>query len=950
MSSSHVFGAIGAALLLAVGLSAGAVGAAAAPAAASTLFVENIPNSNCNDTGPGTQTEPFCTIQAAADVVVPGQTVSVGHESSGLYFGDVQITRSGTPDAPIIFTAGDPWFGNLPAETVGESITGTKPAHAFTLTGVHDVNIENFGVADTTGTGIVVTDSTDVTIDHIEVSTGATLAGEPTLDGVDVTGTSSGVTIDRSLLAASGDIVSVQNGVTGTTVVNNRLELQGATAGVAVRGATGTDIVNNSTECGGTCGATVDVGDGSTSTSIENNVILAAASPTPAISVSADSTTQSTVDYNVLDAPQNPNAYSWAGTGFATPAALQAATGQGAHDVTSNHPFGTNFVPLANSPAIDSADATAPGAPATDSAGNLRVDDPLVPNTGTGAGFADRGAVELQDPITVAVAMSASKAPTGGTVTATVTATSPWAPVTQYTVNFGDGTPDVQSTTPAVQHVFTSTGTFTVTATATDGTGHASPPAPNGNVIVIDTPAPLVVHPQTRDTGALSVGVHSTATSGWSTVSATYDFGDGSAPVTDAGPGVEFQHTYAAVGTYTITATVTDAGGNTTSSSIAYNTTGSRFVAFGPTRVLDTRSGTGTGGKVAKVAANSVLRLKIGGTAGIPVGVTSVALNITATNPTDPSFVTVYPDGVIRPTSSTLNVVAHQTVANATIVPVGADGFVDLYNHVGSIDLIADVTGYFVRNPQASGYTPMAPHRLLDTRVGTGAAKAKVAANGTVGLKVAGVGGVPATGVTAVAFNVTVVSPTAASGFVTAFPDGVARPDTSSLNFTRGQTIANMLITPVGADGKVNLFNGSAGTTDLVADVAGYFMSGSGGDAYVPVTPYRAFDTRTTTSIPARKTNIEPINTTAGSVGPDLAALVLNVTVTDTTGAGFVTVFADGEAMPATSNLNWTAGQTVPNLAIPNAAGSAGLNVFNGSESKIDVLGDVLGYFGGPAA
>jgi Invasin, domain 3 len=118
-------------------------------------------------------------------------------------------------------------------------------------------------------------------------------------------------------------------------------------------------------------------------------------------------------------------------------------------------------------------------------------------------------------------------------------------------------------------------------------------------------------------------------------------------------------------------------------------------------------------------------------------------------------------------------------------------------------------------------YTPLTPARLLDTRKGTGAPEKAVAANGTVALTVDGQGGVPATGVTAVVLNVTVTSPTQ-SGYITVYGDGTSRPTASNLNYTAGETVPNLVVAPVGADGKVDLFNGSGGTTQLVADVSGY--------------------------------------------------------------------------------------------------------------------------------
>jgi hypothetical protein len=124
------------------------------------------------------------------------------------------------------------------------------------------------------------------------------------------------------------------------------------------------------------------------------------------------------------------------------------------------------------------------------------------------------------------------------------------------------------------------------------------------------------------------------------------------------------------------------------------------------------------------------------------------------------------------------------------------------------------------------GFASLAPARLLDTRSGVGAGKAAVAAGGTVRLQVAGRGGVPVSGVSAVVLNVTVTAPTSA-GYVTVYGDGTARPGASNLNFVKAQTVPNLVIAPLGVNGKVDLYNGSGGSVQIVADVSGYTLSDS---------------------------------------------------------------------------------------------------------------------------
>jgi uncharacterized protein YkwD len=119
--------------------------------------------------------------------------------------------------------------------------------------------------------------------------------------------------------------------------------------------------------------------------------------------------------------------------------------------------------------------------------------------------------------------------------------------------------------------------------------------------------------------------------------------------------------------------------------------------------------------------------------------------------------------------------------------------------------------------PAGSKFHALASTRILDTRSESGA----VGPGATLNLTVAGRGGVPATGVSAVVLNVTVTQPTASS-WLTVFPTGEARQVAANVNFAPGQTVANLVVAKVGANGQVSVYN-AAGTTQIVADVAGWY-------------------------------------------------------------------------------------------------------------------------------
>jgi len=155
---------------------------------------------------------------------------------------------------------------------------------------------------------------------------------------------------------------------------------------------------------------------------------------------------------------------------------------------------------------------------------------------------------------------------------------------------------------------------------------------------------------------------------------------------------------------------------------------------------------------------------------------------------------------------------------------------VSIYNNLGSTDVIADVEGWFgaaVIPPSGSTYFGISPTRVLDTRDGTGrgGAVGSLGPSGTIDLQVAGVGGVPASGVTSVVLNVTATDPSGPESFLTLFPAGTVRPVASNLNFVAGETVPNLVVVRVQA-GKVSIYN-NVGSTNVVADVQGWFSAGS---------------------------------------------------------------------------------------------------------------------------
>lgn len=245
----------------------------------------------------------------------------------------------------------------------------------------------------------------------------------------------------------------------------------------------------------------------------------------------------------------------------------------------------------------------------------------------------------------------------------------------------------------------------------------------------------------------------------------------------------------------------------------------------------------------------------------------------------------------------------------------------------------------------SSRFVSVEPTRLLDTRGGLGAPSGRVAANATVNLAVAGHGGVPASNVTAVVLNVTVTG-AGGAGFVTVFPGATPIPNVSNLNMDHaGQTVANLVTVPVGADGTVAFV--SSVTTHLIADVFGYYTPAAGPSAgrFVASGPTRVFDSRSSGRIKAGGRLTVGLG---GSVPADATAAVVNITAVDADGAGFWTAWASGRPQPDTSNLNTeTKGHVIANAAIV-PVGPGGLDLFTSAGGNLII--DVTGYFTGASA
>ena len=204
--------------------------------------------------------------------------------------------------------------------------------------------------------------------------------------------------------------------------------------------------------------------------------------------------------------------------------------------------------------------------------------------------------------------------------------------------------------------------------------------------------------------------------------------------------------------------------------------------------------------------------------------------------------------------------------------------------------------------------------------------------------------------VTAVALNVTAVNP-AIEGFVTAYPSSANspadRPNATNLTYKAGQTVPNAVTAKIGTGGKVRFF--SSASTDLLVDVVGYYRPGTGA-RYVPLpSPRRDLDTRVGNGLRPGPVGTGPVNIQVSyldGVPSDAIAAQLNVTVTNGT-EGWVTVWPAGQAEPATSSLNFTQDQIIPNSVLTGLGSGAGPGKVSLRNAKgtAHLITDVSGYY-----
>jgi hypothetical protein len=366
------------------------------------------------------------------------------------------------------------------------------------------------------------------------------------------------------------------------------------------------------------------------------------------------------------------------------------------------------------------------------------------------------------------------------------------------------------------------------------------------------------------------------------------------------------------------------------------------------TRVYNTQTGKGATGKLV---ANTPRTFTVTGGA-IPAGATAVTGNVTVINPSNSWAVFVGPVATGSPSTSTINFVKGQTVANSMTVALSAKGTLSatyMSTAGNTTDFVFDVTGYYTPDTSGDRYSPLTPARLVDSRIGVGLA-GRLASKTPRTFTVIGHGGVPA-GAKAVTGNVTVVGSTA-SGAVYLGPNPVVAPTTATVAFTKGQVQGNSLTVELSAKGTLSAtFIAAAGfSTDIVFDVTGYYAAGTTGARFVPLTPVRLLDTRYSNGLSGKLSANVPRTFAIrgrGGVPSSASGVSGNITVVGPTHGWAVYLGPVTTAKPTTSTVNFVKGQTKSNgldLAL-SKTGALSATYMATAGNTTNLVLDVTGYF-----
>ncbi|MBI5087974.1 MAG: S8 family serine peptidase [Actinobacteria bacterium] len=380
----------------------------------------------------------------------------------------------------------------------------------------------------------------------------------------------------------------------------------------------------------------------------------------------------------------------------------------------------------------------------------------------------------------------------------------------------------------------------------------------------------------------------------------------------------------------------------------AIDSSPAQYTPTTPTRILDTRPASATpGARIGPHPQFTVIDLPVG-----VAGATAAVVSIVSTDSVAPGYVQALPTlmGGLG-TSSTLNVASSSQVQpNLAVVPIGANGSITLYLFAGG-NVVVDLLGTFApaATPAVSAGRLVAldPVRVLDTRPEShGPVPPEFAPHTPQPGETVRVTGIPA-GATAAIVNVA-ADQAVASGFVRTQPTGAGGLATSNGNFVAGVASGTLSIVPVGPDGTISVYTSQQ--THLVVDLMGYITGpsapASAAGLFVPLAPFRQYDSRVSDAGLHPSLGRRLVQMTGAAIPAGAIAVSMNLTADAADGAGFLSVFPAGQALPTISNLNYPTFDPRANAGVVKLSSSGTLDTLVNRTTHVII--DVNGYFTGP--
>ena len=229
------------------------------------------------------------------------------------------------------------------------------------------------------------------------------------------------------------------------------------------------------------------------------------------------------------------------------------------------------------------------------------------------------------------------------------------------------------------------------------------------------------------------------------------------------------------------------------------------------------------------VGAGRTAAVTVTGSGGVPSTAAVVAANVSLAAPSGEGTLTVYPSGTTRPDTQSVLFTAGRPSVTFGVVRVGTAGQVAVAN-ASTVPVTVDISvlGYYLRGTPVVGqaFTKAAPARVVGAAQGPNPPDVTATADSAVTALVEGVAGIPATGVSAVVLMVSASGATK-PGYLTAFAAGAPRPQTPFVEFAPSRPASDLVVVPLSPNGRITLYNASAGSVQVRADVVGYYKTAS---------------------------------------------------------------------------------------------------------------------------